>query len=399
MYEITTSVPAEVDYDPFSESVVEDPYATYAYLRDHAPLYRNERLDFFALSRYADLIDLGRDWQTFSYAQGADIDNPGEAFGWGNFLDEDPPVHTKLRDAVRRDFTPKAIRAHLDQPVRREARALLDEILEAGRADFGVQFAWTLPLRVASELLGFPKADIPQLREWEEDFAKRILGRGEVPDFAMEASSQLKSYFGAQIEQRRQKPSGDLLSTIANASLDGGPIGDAAIGIAFLLFTASIETSACALTNGLVLLANHPDQRAWLTGHPSMIPDAVEEILRFESPLQVMKRTTTRDVDIHGAHVPEGATVMTIYGAANRDDRRWESAGQFDIHRKARRHLAFGDGIHHCLGAPLARLELCAAFEAILSDMPVYEVDKDGLERLSHYITRGFTRVPIEARP
>jgi cytochrome P450 family 130 len=392
----TLSAPL-LDYDPFSADTVADPYPIYGQLRAKAPIYHNRALGFYALTRYGDLVQYGRDWRTFSYAEGADIDDTGEAFGPGNFMDLDPPQHTAMRDVVRRAFTPKALRTRLGEVIERESAALLDGLLEEGGGDFGWDVAWQLPMRVTAELLGLPRADLPLLGSWEVDFSRRILGERLVPPFALEASRRFQDYFAELISDKARRPQDDLLSMIAEARVDGRPLGDAAASMAFLFWGASVETTGCLLTNGVVLLDAHPDQREWLVQHPGAIPDAVEEMLRFDAPLQVTRRTTTRPVEVHGVRVPSGASVLMVFGAANRDERRFEAADQFDVTRKPRRHLAFGDGIHHCLGAPLARLEAAGLFGALLSRAPRFAVRREALVRLEHYIDRGFVHVPMIA--
>lgn len=379
-------------YDPYSAVTIADPYPIYERLRESHPLYHNEQLGFYALSRYADIVEYGRDWQTFSYAHGADIDDTGDAFGPGNFLELDPPAHTTLRNIVRKAFSPKALTAWLEEIVEHEANELLGALIARGEGDFGTQVAWALPMRVASKLIGFPREDLSMLEALEQDFAHRKLGERTVPPAAAAASNQLRSYFADLIAATKARRSSDgLIAMIADAEIGI----EKGASMAFLLWAASVETTACMLTNGAVLLDLHPDQRELLSRDSMAIPAAVEEILRFEAPLQVMRRTTTRPVEIYDCAIPTGSSIFTVYGAANRDKRKFPDADRFDVTREPQRHLAFGDGIHHCLGAPLARLEGRIVFRTLIEQSPRYAVRHDGLRRLEHYIVRGYTHVPM----
>jgi cytochrome P450 len=202
----------------------------------------------------------------------------------------------------------------------------------------------------------------------------------------------MRAYFAGLIEDRRSRPQSDMVTAIASAEVDGRPIGDDAVGMLFLLFVASMETTASAIGNGLALLAAHQEQRSWLAENLDATPAAVEEILRFEAPVQVTKRVTTRDVRVRGSEIPAGGEVFLVLASANRDPRRWERANQFDVRRQHRRQVAFGDGIHHCLGAPLARLELKLVLDEMLASYPGY-VCGEGIRLRSHFI-RGFAELP-----
>jgi cytochrome P450 len=385
-------------YEPFSGPLLGDPYPIYAYLRDHAPVWFSESQEFWALSRYDDVHAALRDWKSFSTAEGVDIDGTGAQYGTGDFLEEDPPLHDVLRDVVRGFFVPKRIRADFEAPVRSEIRGLLRRMNRNGTVDFAESLAWPLPVAVGTMLLGIPAADRRRLLELERRFARRTVGTRKVPADALAAAAEMRAYFADLIEERRARPQPDMVTAIATAEVEGGPIGDDAIGMLFLLFVASMETTASAIGNGLALLAAHPDQRAWLAGNPDALEEAVEEILRFEAPVQVTKRVTTRDVEVGGAEIPAKADVFLVLASANRDPRRWERAGDFDVRREHRRQVAFGDGIHHCLGAPLARLELRLVLEEVLTRHPGYELSGDFARFESHFV-RGFTELPGRLSP
>jgi cytochrome P450 len=382
-----------IEYSPFSPEVQVDPYPVYRQLRDHAPLYRSPEHDFWALSRYDDIVAISRDWETFSSSFGVDIDDTGGEFGHGNFLEEDPPLHDMLRAILRSDFIPKNLRAALEPFVRQEVERIVADLKTRPAVDFARELAWELPVIVVSRLMGFPDEDRERLRQWEETFALRIPTLDHLPPFASRAGAALRSYFGGVIADRRAQPADDLVTKIATAKPDGAPIGDGALGMVFILFVAAIETTASLITQSLRLLAEHPDQREWLAEHIAAAPQAVEEVLRFEAPVQNIKRTTLSDAELVGEALPQGSTVLLLTGSANRDERRFADPDVFDISREPKRHLAFGEGIHHCIGAPLARLEGQVVLETVLAEMPDYRLVGTPT-RLPNNIVRGYLSMP-----
>jgi cytochrome P450 len=386
-------VSGAIDYSPFSPEVQADPYPIYRQLRDHAPLYRNSEHGFWALSRYEDVVSVSREWRTFSSSFGVDIDNTGGEFGQGNFLEEDPPLHDVLRAVVRNDFIPKHLRSALEPFVRQEVERIVADLKTRAAVDFARELAWELPVRVVSRLLGFPDEDRDLLRQWEETFALRIPTLDHLPPFASRAGAALRSYFAGVIAERQAQPADDLVTKIATAEVDGAPIGDAALGMVFILFVAAIETTASLITQSLRLLAEHPDQREWLAENVAATPQAVEEVLRFEAPVQNIKRTALCDAELVGQAIPRGSTVLLLTGSANRDERRFTEPDRFDISREPKRHLAFGEGIHHCIGAPLARLEGQVVLESVLAEMPDYRL-VGSPTRLPNNIVRGYVSMP-----
>lgn len=382
-----------IEYSPFSPDVQADPYPVYRQLRDQAPLYRSSEHGFWALSRYDDVVTVSRDWKRFSSAFGVDIDGTGGEFGQGNFLEEDPPLHDLLRAVVRSEFVPKDLRPALEPFVRQEVERIVSDLRTRPAVDFARELAWELPVIVVSRLMGFPEADRDRLRQWEETFALRIPTLDRLPPFAVRAGSALRSYFAALIAQRQEQPDDDLVTKIAMAKVDGAPIGDAALGMVFILFVAAIETTASLITQGLRLLAEHPDQREWLAENIAAAPQAVEEVLRYEAPVQNIKRTTLSDAELVGETLPKGSTLLLLTGSANRDERRFPDPDVFDISREPKRHLAFGEGIHHCIGAPLARLEGQVVLETVLTEMPGYRLVGTPT-RLPNNIVRGYLSLP-----
>jgi cytochrome P450 len=384
-------------YDPFGREARENPYPAYRRMLDDETLrfYRNDERNFVAITRYEDAITVLRDWSAFTSSQGVDIDESSYYFGEGVFLQEDPPIHKQLRGIVHADFSPKAIRALLEGRLRKEAEDLLDRLSDADKPDFGDELTWRLPATSIALLLGLPAGDVEWLIDVELRYQRRTIGQVQVPDDAIRASEELHEYFSALIRERRGRPPDGLLGRIANATVGGRPIGDAAIGMSLILFAAAIDTTACLLGNALCLLEAHPEQRSWLSNNPDQIPAAVEEVLRFESPLQVTKRVAVADSLLAGCEIPAGTDVYVFYGAANRDQRRFDDPDTFDIRRKSMRNLAFADGIHHCIGAPLARLESTIVLELVLKRMPDYSLLAQSTRFESHMM-RGPQRLPVD---
>ncbi len=384
-----------VDYDPLI--VNDDPYPIYKTLRDSSPLYRNETRGFWALTRFNDVQQASRDWQTFSQRPAVDLDETGRLFQPGNFVDSDPPEHDRLREAVRERFDPKTIVA-LEPAVRQRVRSLIGTFIENGQADLVQDFARLLPTHLVCDLLGFPEADHEQLWSWFINMAERELGTAELPARAWEARVAAGDYIGEALRLRADSPQDDLLTTIIGAERVGMLSHEEAVNIPILLLFAGIQTTWSLISTALIALDQHRDQRTELTARPELIPNAIEEFLRFDAPVQFLARSTTRDVKLHGQVVPRGGRVLLIWGAANRDGRRWENPDVLDVRRDLHRHLAFGDGIHHCLGAPLARLEARVALEEVLAHLPEYEVSGTPT-RVYTPADRAFRRIPVVFTP
>jgi cytochrome P450 len=378
-------------YDPFSFALHDDPYPVYRALRDESPVHHNPERGFWALSRFQDVQAAARDWQTFSSSAGVDLDGFAGSFGAGNFLELDPPRHDQLRALVQRDFNPKTI-ARLEPDVRGIAAGLLDDFREQSEVDLAQQFAWPLPIRVTSLVLGLPSSDLDKLEALAHQLLIRTPDSIDLPVQALEASAAMRDYLATILGQRRREPRDDILSRVALAEIDGKNIGDEAIGLLLILFSAGIDTTACLITNALFHLATLEDVRRRLAADPSSIPQAIEEFLRWEAPVQSIARITTRAVELHRTVIPEGERVSLLYGAANRDEREFDDPDLFDLDRQIRHHLAFGDGIHYCIGGPLARFEARIALELFLEAVSDYEIST-GVERVHHHTQRGLTKL------
>jgi cytochrome P450 len=380
-------------WDPFTHSRLDDPFAAYRLMRDDRPVFHNVERDVWALTRFEDVQQAARDWRTYSNAAGVDLDDTTDVFGPGNFIDSDPVRHDELRSLVKHQFAPKAI-AQLELGIRERVRALLSPLVGARSGDIVQALAWPLPVATLCDVVGFPAAEAAQLQAWVARAIHRLPGEGQSPPSARQAVSEMHDYFLEIAADRRRRPRDDLLSAIATGEAGGGRLTSELVGLCTLLSVAGSETTFSLIGNAVWLLASHPAQRRRLVDDPSMIPAALEEVLRVESPVQYLGRVTTRDVELHGRSIPAGTRVALIFGAANRDERRWNDPDSFDVSRPAKRNLAFGEGIHHCLGAPLARLEGRVVLEELLRSMPEFSLNGAG-ERTSTYTTRGFESLPI----
>jgi len=386
----------EPRFDPFeADSDGSGPYTTYRELRDRAPVYRNPAREFWALSRFDDVRTSSRDWRSFSNADGVDLDELGRrVFGPGDFLDMDPPEHDELRAVVRGHFTPRAISA-LEPMVREHVRRLLCDLPADETVDAVERLALPLPLDVMCSIIGLPAAERGWIGGLYATVMSRSPGEDAIPRSAVDAAAQLRDYFVAVSRDRRKHPKHDVMTMIARAEARGRPLPDRKIaGMCFVLFSAGIDTVASLLGSAILLLAEHPRARDIALGDPDKLPVAIEEVLRYESPLQFNARTTTVDVAVGDELIPAGERVLLLYGSANRDERRFESPDVFDIAREPKRHLAFGEGIHFCIGAPLARLQTRIALEELLSRFPHYEL-AGPVERSPAYNMRSISALPI----
>ena len=390
-----------IEYDPYSYEIDEDPYPIYKQLRDLAPVYRNERLDFYALSRFDDCLAAFIDWESYSSASGTVLELMGKPVGGPLMIFMDPPRQTRLRNLVSKAFTPRRIAA-LEPQIREIAVGWLEPLVGKGRCDVVKEFTAKLPMDVISTMLGIPASDRDMLRGWSNDMLHRDPGSPDPPPSAFDAMVRIMEYFSDALAERRRTPRNDMMSALAEAEIrddDGGVSRLTDIEIkAFcnLLATAGNETVTKLLATSFFWLARFPDQRALLLDDPALIPGAVEETLRFDPPSQYQGRTLTRDVALHGTLIPAGAKVLLINAAATRDERRHRDPDRFDVRRKVDLQLSFGYGHHICLGKSLARLESRIALEEFLKRIPAYEVPDSGFERMHSSNVRGFSGLTLE---
>jgi cytochrome P450 len=390
-----TEVATRFAYDPFSLTIQEDPYPAYKTLRDHYPVYHNAERGFWAISRYQDVLAASRDWRSFSNRSGVELDEVADVypstFGPGIVINTDPPAHERIRKAVHRAFTVRSVRA-LEGIIRQHVRDLFDELRDRETADLAAGFAWRLPVRTISGILGYPAEDRDRIQEWMFALEARNSDLAVMPDSALTAAQELAGYIRALAAERKARPRDDLISVMGEAERSGQLADGETRGLTFILTLAGIDTTACLLSNALFRLQPLAGDRAWLAADPARIPGAVEEVLRFEAPVQGLARVAARDVSLHGETIPEGAWVWLIHASANRDERQFSEPDRLDVRRDPQRHLAFGDGLHHCIGAPLARLEGRIALEEFLAAFPDYSLAGRS-ERLHQHTTRGWVHL------
>lgn len=378
-------------YDPFLHTVVDDPYPIYRELRDEHPVYRCEERDCWVLSRFDDIQDTARAWEQFSNEDGVDLDMPAHFLGPGDFLDSDPPRHDRLRRVLHDRFKPRAI-PQFEAEIQARVDQLLDPLLARGGGDISAELAFALPMLTILDLLGYPEDD--SIRGLLGEAVQRTAGTDVTPPHALAALDQLERIVLEQLDDRRRNPGDDLMSVIAAAEAEGAMSTEEIPGMCLLLMIAGFETTAGLLSTSILHLAAHPDQRAYLAANPEEIAAGIEEVLRYDAPVQHLMRITTEEVELHGTTIAAGERVLLLWGSANRDERRWQRPDELDVRREQQRHAAFGVGLHHCLGAPLARLEARVALTALLARAPEYEID-GAVERFSAHNIRGLARLPI----
>ena len=370
-------------YDPAAMTFQSELGAVYRTLRDEYPVYETPD-GAFVLSRFEDVWNAVNDPSSYSSAGVAEA---GQLQPQMIYMD--PPNHTSLRRLVSRAFTPKRV-ADLEPRVRAVADELLTKMAVAHGGDLVHEFASPLPSTMMSVLIGVPDEHRSAFGGWIEAFLEVTS-----PEDIAGRATNIYSLFGSLLAQRRDEPADDLMSALLAARVDGDSLSDDdLLGFCFLLLVAGNDTTTSLIGNGVELLARHQDQRAELAAAPSLIPAAIEEMVRIESPTQALPRTAMRDVELHGATIPAGSRVMLLWGSANLDDREFPDPEVFDIHRGAARHLGFGHGIHVCLGAALARLEARVAFEELLARSPQYELDGEPERYVSNW-ARAWRLLPV----
>ena len=391
-----------MELNPFSVGFQADPYPTYRWLRDHAPVYRNDKLRFWALSRWDDVLAASLAHDVYSSAKGTVLElDASSSFPIIIFMD--PPRQTRLRRLVSKAFTPARIGA-LEPFIRRTAVELLDRMGDAGRSDFIADFAARLPIAVISAMIGVPDADREMIREWTDESLTRDADTPKIPAQALEANVRLYQYFYRLAIEKRERPGDDMTSLLAHAEFtdengESQRLTDAElVGFCGLLSAAGNETVTKLLGNAIVLLARHPDERRRLVENPARIPNAVEECLRYWPPSQYQGRTLMRDVTLHDVTMPQGDFVLLLTAAACRDERQFPDADRFDVARDVPLQVAFGHGAHKCLGAALARLEGRIALEELHARIPEYEVDEAACTRVHMSNVHGFASVPMSWR-
>lgn len=336
-----------------------DPYPTYAWLRQEAPAYRDPN-GIWGLSRYDDVVEASRHPELFSSAQGSRPATPGDP----SMINQDDPRHTRQRRLVYKGFTPKQV-GLLEDHAREVVRRILHRVAPLGHCDFTRDIAAPLPMTIIGEMLGIEPDSYDALQHWSDEMLKGA--DGNASDDTMEAYFQYRQYESAVIAARRAKPRNDLASLLAHAEIDGERLDEEELlAELLLLLVGGNETTRNVISGAMEALMANPDQDEMLRNDLSLLPDAVEEFIRWVTPILNMRRTTTRPVDLHGQTIGQGDQVLLMYGSANRDETRFSDPERFDIRRHPNPHVSFGFGPHFCLGASLARLEVRVMYEELL---------------------------------
>lgn len=423
-----------IEYDPLHPTNWQDPYPTYARLRDEAPVHFGEQTGTYCISRYADVAAVLRDPETFSSVAAFEILMKGRMAGFGardafemarflyrsrlnplrlrgnppvSIITSDPPQHDAMRAIVNRGFTPRRVRGW--EARMREIVAGCTRKLHAGEPfDVVHDLAIPLPVSIIAELLGVSADRHGDFKRWSDDIiagSSGSQGRDSIGPF-FRSMGELNAYMREVAEERRRRPADDVISALVDPrhgqALDAGTLGQFVI----VLLVAGNETTTNMIGNGVKALFDHPDQLERLQDEPEWMANMIEEVLRFDSPIQFIFRRTTRPVEIAGTRIPENASVTALLASANRDERRFDHPDRFDITRDTKGHLSFGLGIHFCLGASLARLEARVAFEALLPELRRRARVEGESSFIDSYLVRGLDRltlVPVpagqEARP
>jgi cytochrome P450 len=392
---------SDIYYDPYDVEIDKDPHPLWRRMREEVPLYYNDKHDFFALSRFEDVERALVDWDTYRSGRGSTLDiiKANVELPPGIILMEDPPVHDVHRGLLSRVFTPKKMNA-LEPKVREFCARTLDPLVGAGRFDFIADLGAVMPMRTIGMLLGIPEEDQETIRDQLDAGLRLEDGETEHVSTA-DAMTAGMEMFAEYIDWRADNPSDDLMTELLNAEFEDETgtqrtlTREEILTYVLLLAGAGNETTTRLIGWTGTLLAEHSDQRRAIAADRSLLPNAIEEILRYEAPSPVQARWMTRDVEHHGRTVPSGSVMVLLNGSANRDDRAFPDGDRFDIHRRITHHLSFGYGIHFCLGAALARLEGRVALDEVLNRFPDWEVDWGGAIQAHTPTVRGWERLPV----
>ena len=395
---MTATETTDVYYDPYDVDIDADPYPVFRRLREEAPLYYNEPYDFFAVSRFDDVERGLVDAATYISGRGGILEliKANMEMPPGILIFEDPPTHTIHRGLLSRVFTPKQMNA-LEPRIRQFCVDSLDRLEGADRFDFVADLGAQMPMRVIGMLLGIPEEDQESIREYSDASLRTKPGQPQ----RFSANFASGEMFAEYIDWRADHPSDDLMTQLLHAEFEDETGTTRRLTRAELLTYLNVisgagnETTTRLIGWAGKILADHPDQRRELVDDPSLVPNAIEEILRFEPPAPHVGRYVARDVELHGRTVPEGSAMLFLVGSANRDDRRYPDGDRFDIHRTIGQQLTFGYGIHYCLGAALARLEGRVALEEVLKRFPEWEVDRAHARLAPTSTVRGWETLPV----
>lgn len=394
---------SDIYYDPYDFEIDADPHPVWKRMRDERPLYYNEKYDFFALSRFDDVEAGMKDWSRLISGKGTILEliKANAELPAGMVIFEDPPSHDCYRGLLSRVFTPRKMNA-IEPQVRKFCADSLDPLVGAGTFDFIEDLGAKMPMRVIGMLLGIPEEDQQAIKNNIDDGLR--LSSGDMPnaaEFAAATKAGGEGSFGEYIDWRAKNPSDDLMTDLLQAEFEDHTgvrrrlTRDEVLGYVRLLAAAGNETTTKLIGWTGKVLSDHPEQRRELAANRSLIPNAIEEVLRYEAPSPTQARYVAEDVEYHGQTVPAGSAILLLNGSAGRDDRKFVNGDTFDIHRKIDHHLAFGYGIHFCLGAALARLEGRVALDEVLQRFPDWTVDMDNAVRARTSTVRGWDSLPV----
>jgi cytochrome P450 len=391
-----------MEFNPFSDVFFDDPYETYRWMRDEAPVYHSERWGFYALTRHDDVIAAHRDFETYSSAYGVTLDalSIGQRFETNMMIIMDPPEHDRMRKLVRQAFTRAAI-ANLEPLVFGVISSYVNELAGKESFDIVADFAALFPVEIISSMLGVPAGERQQIRLWTDEFLHREPDNPVITDSGLRASITMNDYLLDLARQKRRSPDDLIISRLVTATVEDSDgvthrLSDEDIAaFSVLLAAAGSETVTKLIGNGVVAFHDNPDQWAQVLADPGKIPGAVEEMLRLTPPSQYQGRYTTKDATLHGETIPAGSPTLLVTGAATRDPRVYERPDVFDINRGGTSTLAFGYGSHSCLGAWLARLETRVAFQHLRERWPQFTVDRDNMRRVTMSNVAGYSHIPI----
>jgi cytochrome P450 len=403
-------------FDPFDPTWASDPFPLYADLRERAPIHRND-LGFWVVARHADCLAVLRDRRASSDSLNIDIDRMPAGFRtpipeddplaaamveMRPFLFRDPPDHTRLRGLVSKAFTPKVVES-LRQRTQQSVDELIDVALEAGRVDLLEAFAYPLPVRVICDLLGVPVADEERFKGWSHALARGLdpdfLLTPEIIDARSQAVAQFAQYFFELLADRREHPGEDLLSALVQVEDGGTTLSEPELlSTCILLLVAGHETTVNLISGGLLALLRHPDQLERFRTDPGVTRSGVEEMLRYVSPVQLTGRSLVEEMEVGGVRFDKGDFVMLLLASGNRDPEQFEDPDRLDVARTPNNHLGFGFGIHHCLGAPLARMESQVALATLVRRAPDMALDVDEVTYKHNVVLRGMESLPVAMR-
>jgi cytochrome P450 len=391
-----------MEFNPYSDSFFDDPYDTYRWMRDEAPVYYSERWDFHALTRYDDVVAAHRDWETFSSSYGVTLDalSMRHKFDMNMLILMDPPEHERLRKLVRQVFTKAAI-ANLEPLVTDVVTFYVQALAGRDQFDLVADFAALFPVEIISSMLGVPSGERQQIRLWTDGFLHREENNPFATESGVAASMAMGEYFLDLAREKRRQPDDLIISRLVTTTYEDETgvthrLTDEDIAtFSVLLAAAGSETVTKLMGNGIMAFHHNPDQWELVLGDPGLIPGAIEEMLRLNPPSQYQGRFTTRDVVLDDGTIPAGSPTLLVTGAATRDPRAYEQPDVFDIRRGGATTLAFGYGAHSCLGSWLARLETRVALQQLRECWPRFDVDTGALRRVTMSNVAGYSHIPV----